>query len=110
MENIMQRTEAAKWFWPFVFVAVVAAAIVIGSSALVQAKGASGEPDFRMKISVIAHRADVSERTAVMLEPSHLVVVAARAPSILDQLAGLLPQRKPRADQSTQYVRCTGPV
>ena len=38
----MQRSEAAKWFWPFVLVAALAAAIVIAVSTYVPPKATPG--------------------------------------------------------------------
>ena len=93
MESIMQRTEAAKWFWPIMLVAGLAAAAVIGISAFVQSKAMSGEPDFRMVLAVTAGTPRV-ERTVVTIEPSRIEVFATRSPSIVDRLAALLPQRK----------------
>jgi len=90
----MQRSEAAKWFWPFVLVAALAAAIVIALSPFFQPKAPLGEPEFRMLVTVTAQQPHVGERTAVSIEPSHIVVVGNRSPSVLDRLVGLLPQRK----------------
>ena len=45
METIMQRSEAAKWFWPFVLVAALAAAIVIAFSPFAQMKAPLAEPE-----------------------------------------------------------------
>ncbi|HEX8009890.1 MAG TPA: hypothetical protein VF814_02975 [Casimicrobiaceae bacterium] len=89
----MQRSEAAKWFWPFIGVAALAAAIVIGLS-FVQPKATTGTPDFRMLVTVTAQRPHVAERTRVTIEPSHIVVIGPRTPSILERLLGLLQQRK----------------
>jgi hypothetical protein len=94
MESMMQRSEAAKWFWPFVLVAALAAAIVIAFSPFVQTKAPLGEPEFRMLVTVTAKQPHVADRIPVSIEPSHIVVVANRSPSILDRLVGLLPQRK----------------
>ncbi len=94
MEKIMQRSEAAKWFWPFVLVAALAAAIVIAFSPFAQLKAPLAEPDFRMLVTVTAKQPDVEGRTPVSIEPSHIVVVGRRSPSIVDRLVGLLPQRK----------------
>jgi hypothetical protein len=94
MESIMQRSEAAKWFWPFVLVAAFAAAIVIAFSPFVQLKTPLAEPEFRMLVTVTAKEPQVAERTPASIEPSHIVVVGSRSPSIVDRLVGLLPQRK----------------
>ena len=90
----MQRSEAAKWFWPFVLIAALSAAIVIAFSPFVQPKAPLGEPEFRMLVTVTAQAPHVAERTPVIIEPSHIVVVGSRSPSIVDRLVGLLPQRK----------------
>jgi hypothetical protein len=89
----MQRTEAAKWFWPIMLAAALAAAAVIGVSAFVQSKAMSDEPAFRMVIAVSGEVPRV-ERTAVTIEPSRIEVVGTRSPSIVDRLVALLPQRK----------------
>ena len=89
----MQRTEAAKWFWPIMLVAALAAAAVIGLSAFVQSKAMPDEPAFRMVIAVSAQAPHV-EATAVNIEPSRIEVIGTRSPSIVDRLAALLPQRK----------------
>lgn len=89
----MQRTEAAKWFWPFMLVAAFAAAAVIGLSAFVQSKAMSSEPEFRMVVAVTAATPHV-EGTPVTIEPSRIEVVGTRSLSIVDRLAALLPQRK----------------
>jgi hypothetical protein len=94
MESSMQRSEAAKWFWPFVLIAALSAAIVIAFSPFVQPKAPLGEPEFRMLVTVTAQAPHVAERTPVTIEPSHIVVVGSRSPSIVDRLVGLLPQRK----------------
>ena len=89
----MQRTEAAKWFWPTMLVAALAAVAVIGFSGSVQSRATSVEPAFRMVVSVTAATPHV-ERTAVTIEPSRIEVVGTRSRSIVDRLAALLPQRK----------------
>jgi len=95
MESIMQRSEAAKWFWPFVLIATLSAAIVIAFSPFVEPKAPLGEPEFRMLVTVTAQRPHVAERTPVSIEPSHIVVVGSRSSSsIVDRLVGLLPHRK----------------
>lgn len=94
MESIMQRSEAARWFWPFVLVAALAAAIVIAFSPFAQLKAPLAEPEFRMLVTVTAKQPQVAASTPVSIEPSHIVVVASRSPSIVDRLVGLLPQRK----------------
>ena len=94
MESIMQRSEAAKWFWPFVLIAALSAAIVIAFSPFVQPKAPLGEPDFRLLVTVTAEAPQLAERTPVTIEPSHIVVVGSRSPSIVERLVGLLPQRK----------------
>ena len=86
----MQRTDAAKWFWPFLGVAALAATIVIGLSAYVQSKAMRGEPDFRMVVAVSAPAPHVEQRTAVTIEPSRLEVVGTRSPSIVDRVGALL--------------------
>jgi hypothetical protein len=93
MESIMQRTEAAKWFWPFMLVAALAAAVVIGLSAFVQSKAMSGEPEFRMVVAVSAPTPHV-EGTPVTIEPSRIEVVGTRSRSIVDRLAALLYRRQ----------------
>lgn len=87
----MHRNDAAKWFWPFLGVAALAATIVIGLSAYVQSKAMRGEPDFRMVVAVSAQAAHVNERNEVTIEPSRIEVIGTRSPSILDRLGALLP-------------------
>ena len=89
----MQRTEAAKWFWPMMFAAALVAAAVIAFSAFVQSKAMSDEPAFRMVIAVSGQMPRV-ERTAVTIEPSRIEVVGTRSPSIVDRVVAWLPQRK----------------
>jgi hypothetical protein len=91
MEKIMHRTDAAKWFWPFLGVAALAATIVIGLSAHPQSKAMRGEPDFRMVVEVSAPAPHVEARTAVMIEPSRIEVMGTRSQSIIDRLGALLP-------------------
>jgi hypothetical protein len=90
-EKIMHRTDAAKWFWPFLGIAALAATIVIGLSAYAQPKAMRGEPDFRMVVTVSAQAARADEVTEVTIEPSRIDVVGTRSPSIVDRLGALLP-------------------
>jgi hypothetical protein len=90
----MHRSEAQKWFWPFVGIAAVAAAIVIGLSAFVQSKAMSGEPEFRMVIAVTAQPEHGLQRTSATTEPGHVEVAGTRSPSIIERLAALLPRRE----------------
>jgi hypothetical protein len=92
MENVMQRTDAVKWFWPFVLVATVAAATIIALPPF--ASKAFAEPQFRMQLTVSAQRADVAGLAPVRIEPSPILVTAKRPASILDRFVGYLPQRK----------------
>lgn len=89
----MHRTDAAKWFWPFLGVAALAATIVIGLSAYMQSNAMLGEPDFRMVVVVSAPVPHVDERTRVTIEPSRIEVIGTRAPSFVDRLGALLPAR-----------------
>ena len=93
MENIVQRTDAVKWFWPFMLVAAIAAATIIAFPPF-PAKAAAEEPQFRMSITVSARDPDVADRTPVTIEPAHITVLGKRSPSLIDRLAGFLPQRK----------------
>jgi len=94
MESVMQRSEAAKWFWPFVLVAALAAAIVIAVSTYVPPKATPGEPELRMLVAVAAAEGRATEPTPVVFEAPRIVVIGHRSPSILDRLEALLPQRK----------------
>ena len=93
MENIVQRTDAVKWFWPFMLVAALAAATIIAFPPF-PAKAAAEEPQFRMLITVTARDPHVADRTPVTIEPSHITVLGKRPASIIDRLAGFLPQRR----------------
>ena len=91
----MHRTDAARWFWPFLGVAGLAAAIVIGLSAYVQSQATPGAPDFRMVVAVSATAPQVGERAVVTIEPSRIEIIGKRSPSMVDRLGALLPG-KPR--------------
>jgi hypothetical protein len=91
MEKIMHRTDAARWFWPFLGVAALAATIVIGLPAYMQSKAMLGEPDFRMVVTVSAPVSHVDGSTKVTIEPSRIEVIGTRAPSIVERLGALLP-------------------
>jgi len=87
----MHRTDATRWFWPFIGIAALAATIVIGLSAQAQSKAIRGEPDFRMVVTVSAPAPHAEKRTAVAIEPSRIEVVGTRSQSIVDRLGALLP-------------------
>jgi hypothetical protein len=93
MENIVQRTDAAKWFWPFMLVAAIAAATIIAFPPF-PAKATAEEPQFHMSITVSARDPHVADRTPVTIEPLHITVLGKRSPSFIDRLAGFLPQRR----------------
>ena len=93
MENIVQRTDAVKWFWPFMLVAALAAATIIAFPPF-PAKATAEEPQFRMSITVTARDPHVADRTPVTIVPSHITVLGKRSPSLIDRLAGFLSQRR----------------
>jgi hypothetical protein len=93
MEKVMHRTDAARWFWPFLGIAALAATIVIGLSAYVQSKAMRGEPDFRMVVAVDASAPHIRGRTAVTIEPSRIEVIGTRSPSFVDRLGAVLPAK-----------------
>jgi hypothetical protein len=99
METVMQRTDAVKWFWPFMLSAVVAAATIIAlpPSVLSGVEGATAdEPQFRMQLTVTgASESNVADRALFAIEPYPINVTAKRAPTLLERLAGALTQRKP---------------
>ena len=88
----MQRTDAAKWFWPFMLVAAVASATIIALQTFAPAEAAP-EPQFRMRVTVTARPSGVTE--AVLPAAIQPYCITAKRPSILDRLAGLLPQMGP---------------
>jgi hypothetical protein len=103
METVMQRTDAVKWFWPFMLAAVVAAATIIALPPFQTKHVLSGveaatadEPQFRMQLTVTgARESNVADRALFAIEPYPISVTAKRAPTLLERLAGALTQRKP---------------
>ena len=87
----MQRTDAAKWFWPFMLVAAIAAATVIALPNPVPAEAAQ-RPQFRMLVTVTAPR-DASETVLPVAMDRYYIEVKAKRPSILERLAGLVAPR-----------------
>ena len=97
----MQRTDAVKWFWPFMFVAALAAATVIAlppfqAKPLLSTAEAANiqEPQFRMQTTVVGTREPHVADRVVAIEPYRIEVTARRL-TLLDRLAGHFGQRKP---------------
>ncbi|HUH94000.1 MAG TPA: hypothetical protein VL742_12795 [Casimicrobiaceae bacterium] len=84
----MQRTDAAKWFWPFMLVAALAAATVIALPSWTPAE-ATAQPRFRMLVTVTARPAATETALPVAIDP-YCIQVKAKRPSILERLAGLM--------------------
>lgn len=84
----MQRTDAAKWFWPFMLVAAIAAATVIALPNSTPAE-ATAPPQFRMVMTVTARPAATETLLPVAIEP-YCIEVKGKRPSILERLAGLM--------------------
>ncbi len=92
----MQRTDALKWFWPFMLVASLAAATIVALSPLAAAKTTWAEPRFRMLVTVTAKQSDLAEvGLPVAIEPSCILVKAKRPATILERFTALLPHREP---------------
>ncbi|HET9765008.1 MAG: hypothetical protein ACM3OA_13275 [Acidobacteriota bacterium] len=87
----MQRTDAAKWFWPFILVAAIAAATVIALPTSAPA-GATAQPQFRMLVTVNPRPAATATITPVAIDPYCIEVKAERPPSALGRLAGPVSQ------------------
>jgi hypothetical protein len=89
----MERTNALKWFWPFMIVAALAAATIVALPQFA-AREASPEPQFRMLVNVTAQRphfADVmqvSDATSVAAD-RYCIEVKAKRPSFIQRLAGV---------------------
>ncbi|HTS20713.1 MAG TPA: hypothetical protein VMN79_02780 [Casimicrobiaceae bacterium] len=83
----MERTDALKWFWPFMLVAAVAAATIVALPTFTP-KATADEPQFRMLVTVTAKPSDVVALTPVMLDPSCIRVLAKRPPSLIERMAG----------------------
>ena len=91
----MLRTDALKWFWPFMLVAALAGATIIALPPFVPAKATAAEPQFRMLITVKAQQPHVADAIPVTIDPSRIEVNAKRPASIIERLAALLPHRHP---------------
>ena len=79
----MERTDAVKWFWPFMLVGAVAGATIIALPPF-QAKASADVPQFRMQMTVLGVReAHVADRNVVAMEPYRIQVTAKRAPEAL---------------------------
>ena len=91
----MQRSDALKWFWPFMMVAAVAAATLVALPPFqARANAKADEPEFRMTMTVTGTRdAHVADRSVVAIEPYHIQVTAKRV-SLLDRLAEHFTQRR----------------
>ncbi|HZI83111.1 MAG TPA: hypothetical protein VFF44_04305 [Casimicrobiaceae bacterium] len=90
----MQRTDAVKWFWPFMLVASLAAGTIVALPPLAAAKADSAEPRFRMLVTVTARQSDLAEAgLPVAIEPACIVVKAKRPASMLDRFSAL-PKRE----------------
>ena len=90
----MQRTDALKWFWPFMLVATLAAATIIAFPPSAPAKASADEPQFRMVVQVVARMPHVSEATPVTLEPSCIEVKAKRPTPVSARFASGFAQRR----------------
>jgi hypothetical protein len=93
MENVMQRTDALKWFWQFMLVATLAAATIIAFPPFVT-RASADEPRFRMVVQVVAPMPHVSEATPVTLEPSCIEVKAKRPTPVSARFASGFAQRR----------------
>jgi hypothetical protein len=100
MESVMQRTDAVKWFWPFMLVAAVAGATIIAlppfqtRSVLSTAEAANAvQPQFRMQTTVVGTREPHVADRVVAIEPYRILVTAKRV-TLLDRLAEHFAQRK----------------
>jgi hypothetical protein len=97
MENVMERTNALKWFWPFMIVAALAAATIV---ALPQFAGrAAPEPQFRMLVKVTAQQPHVGDAMHVSdVTPAaterYCIQVKAKRLSIIERLADALSHRQ----------------
>ena len=93
----MERTDAVKWFWPFMFVAALAAATIV---ALPQFAGSKEpEPQFRMLVTVTAQAPHATEAlhvsdgiAAADAAPAerYCIEVKAKRPSMIERFAGAL--------------------
>jgi hypothetical protein len=102
MENVMERTNALKWFWPFMIVAALAAATIV---ALPQFAGSKEpEPQFRMLVKVTAPRAHVSDAmqvsdatapTDATSTERYCIQVKAKRPTLIERFADALSHRQP---------------
>lgn len=91
----MQRTDAVKWFWPFMLVAAVAAATIIALPPF-QPKAYADGPQFRTQMTVVgAREPHVADASVVAIQPYSIQVTARRPQTLLDRLAGHFVLRKP---------------
>jgi len=110
----MQRTEAVKWFWPFMLVAALAAATLIAlppfqaNGVLSTAEAASGFPlQFRIQTTVVGTRATHVADRAVALEPYRIQVTAKRAAAIDGSQNASLGASRADAAHSGDQAICT---
>ena len=88
----MERTDALKWFWPFMIVAALAAATIVALPQFA-ARAASPEPQFRMLVQVTAQRPHVGDAVHVsdaQVDGRYCIEVKAKRPSFIQRLAGVL--------------------
>jgi len=87
----MERTNALKWFWPFMFVAALAGATIVALPQFATSK--ESEPQFRMLMTVTAQRPNVGDTmqvadvTPVAIE-HYCIEVKAKRPTFIERLAG----------------------
>ena len=92
----MERTNALKWFWPFMIVAALAAATIVALPQFA-GRGAPPEPQFRMLVKVTAQKPHVGGAVHVSDATSeatgrYCIEVKAKRPSFIQRLAGALSQ------------------
>jgi hypothetical protein len=93
MENVMERTNALKWFWPFMIVAALAGATIVALPQFA-ARDAASEPQFRMLMTVTAQRPQVADvihvsDTMPAAIERYCIEVKAKRPSFIQRLAGV---------------------
>jgi hypothetical protein len=85
----MQRTDAAKWFWPFMLVAAIAGATVVALPASAPVE-VTPQPQFRMVVTVTARPSGLAQTLRPVALDPYRIEVKAKRPSILERLAGLV--------------------
>jgi hypothetical protein len=97
MENVMERTDAVKWFWPFMFVAALAAATIVALPQFAASK--EPEPQFRMLVKVTGkapratealHVSDGIATVEATPMERYCIEVKAKRPSMIERFAGAL--------------------